>query len=97
MASIARARVELRYSKHKTPDEQFKEMFHVFKHKCNEANIMHSYKEHQFFESKSAKKRKKKREIELRCRKEREEQLMRARYGVGHRVSVPKKNKNDNY
>jgi ribosomal protein S21 len=78
MANATRARVELRPSKHKSPEEQFKEMLHVFKRRCNEANIMHDYKEHEFFVSKSEKKRKKKREAEAKARKERQEQQARA-------------------
>tara|TARA_Y100000034_G_scaffold43496_3_gene53112 strand:- start:30731 stop:31021 length:291 start_codon:yes stop_codon:yes gene_type:complete len=95
MANVVRARVELRPAKHKTPEEQFREMLHVFKRRCNEANIMHTYKEHEFFESKSSKRRKKKREAELKQRKEREEQAMQARFGAGHR-SKKRKNKKDN-
>lgn len=96
MANAVRARVELRPSRHKSPEEQFREMLHVFKRRCNEADIMHKYKEHEFFESKSAKKRKKKRDAELKAKKEREEQTMQARYGLGHR-SKKRKKKNDNY
>jgi ribosomal protein S21 len=78
MANIVRARVDLRPSKHKSPEEEFKEMLHVFKRRCNEANIMHDYKEHEFFISKSEKKRNKKREAESKARKERQEQSTRA-------------------
>lgn len=73
MANKVRARVELRSSRHKSPEEAFREMLHVFKRRCNEANIMHAYKEHEFFESKSSKRRKKKKEAELKANKEREE------------------------
>lgn len=74
MANISRARVELRQYKHKSPDEQFREMLHVFKRRCNEASILHDWKEHEVFESKSSKRRKKKREAELKARKEREDE-----------------------
>lgn len=78
MANAVRVRVELRTSRHKSPEDEFKEMLHVFKRRCNEANILHDFKEHEFFVSKSEKKRKKKREAELKARKEREEKNMRS-------------------
>lgn len=70
MANKAKARVELRIGKYKTEKEAFEEMVHVFKRRCNEAGIMHSCKEHEFYESKSEKKRKKRREAQSKLKKE---------------------------
>ena len=91
MSNVTRAKVELRPSKYKSQDEQFKEMLHVFKRRCNEANILHAYKEHEFFVSKSEKNRKKKREAEAKAKKERQEQNMRAN-GVAPRSKKKKRN-----
>lgn len=85
MSNAVRVRVDLRPSKHKSPEEDFKEMLHVFKRRCNEANILHDFKEHEFFVSKSEKKRKKKKEAIAKARKEREEQEIRANGGVAPR------------
>jgi len=81
MANAVRVRVELRPSPNKTKEEQFREMLHVFKRRCNEVGVLSKFKEYEFFESKSQKNRKKKRESELRIRKEKEEQLSQRRRG----------------
>lgn len=59
--SIARVRVELKPGV-RYDDRAFRVMFQEFKRKCSDAGIMHTFKEHQFFESKSVKARKKRRE-----------------------------------
>ncbi len=81
MANAVRMRVELRPSANKTRDEQFREMLHVFKRRCNECGILSKFKDYEFFESKSQKNRKKKRESELRRKKEKDEQVSRGRRG----------------
>ena len=73
MANAVRLRVELRPSPNKTKEEQFREMLHVFKRRCNECGILSKYKDYEFFESKSQKERKKRRESELRKMKEKQE------------------------
>ena len=59
--SIARVRVELKPGV-RYDERAFRLMFQEFKRKCSEAQIMHIYKEHQYFESKATKDRKKRRE-----------------------------------
>ena len=59
--SIARVRVELKPGV-RYDDRAFRMMFQEFKRKCSDAGIMHTYKEHQFFESERVKDRKKRRE-----------------------------------
>lgn len=63
MANKSRVRVELR-KKHGDPYRNFKEMLQEFKRKVSNAGILHDFKEHQFYESKSEKKRKKRKEAE---------------------------------
>ncbi len=89
MKNITRVRVVARPSNNKSQYEQFKELLHVFKRRCNEAGILSKFKEHEFFESESQKARKKQREAELRRKKEKEEEQMLKRHGAG----VFKKNK----
>jgi ribosomal protein S21 len=55
--SIARVRVELK-RKYNDPWKNFKDLLQDFKRRVSNRGIMHDYKEHQFFESKSEKKRK---------------------------------------
>jgi ribosomal protein S21 len=69
MANVARVRVELKnHNSHASYDERdkdFRIMFSKFKKQCSDAGIMHAYKQHEHFESKSRKIRRKKREAEL--------------------------------
>lgn len=60
MSNAVRVRVELRQKDGRERD--FSVMFTKFKKTCAEAKIMHSYKEHEAYESKSRKRRRKKRE-----------------------------------
>ncbi len=60
MATV-RVRVELK-KKYTDPDKNFREMFQEFKRRVSNAGILHDYKEHQYFQSKSEKRRKKKRD-----------------------------------
>lgn len=57
IGSIARVRVELR-RKYNDPYKNFKDLLTEFKRRVNLRGIMHDYKDHQFFESKSEKRRK---------------------------------------
>src|SRR4051812_17280989 len=54
---IARVRVELK-RKFNDPDKNFKEMLHEFRRQMTKTGIMHDFKDHQFYESKSEKTRK---------------------------------------
>jgi ribosomal protein S21 len=68
MANAVRVRVELRENRHADHDERdsaFKRMFTAFKKQCSEAGVMHAYKQHETFESRSRKRRRKKRESEV--------------------------------
>jgi ribosomal protein S21 len=56
----ARVRVELK-RKFNDPDKNFKEMLHEFRRQMTKSGIMHDFKDHQFYESKSEKIRKAKR------------------------------------
>lgn len=61
MANIARVRVELK-KKYNDPQRNFKEMFQEFKRRVSNAGIMYAYREHEFYMSKSEKRRKKRNE-----------------------------------
>lgn len=63
MSNVVRVRVELRQKDGREHD--FRVMFTKFKKACAEAKIMHAYKEHEAYESKSRKRRRKKREAEV--------------------------------
>lgn len=69
MANAVRVRVELKlYNPHPSYDEReiaFKRMFTAFKKQCSDSGVLHSYKQHETFESKSRKRRRKRRESEL--------------------------------
>lgn len=56
--NITRVRVELK-RKYNDPERNFKDMFQEFKRRVSNAGILHDYKEHQYYESKSSKDRKK--------------------------------------
>lgn len=57
MANLARVRVELK-KKYNDPDKNFREMFQEFKRRVSNSGLLHDYKDHQFYESKSERKRK---------------------------------------
>ena len=69
MANKARVHVELRQvvrdPNNEDRDIAFKRLFTAFKKACSEAGVMHAYRQHEAFESKSRKRRRKKREAEL--------------------------------
>jgi ribosomal protein S21 len=68
MANAVRVRVELKQnggSSHEDREIAFRKMFAVFKKMVTDSGIMHSYKEHETYESKSIRKRRKKREAEI--------------------------------
>lgn len=58
MANVVRVRVELK-KKYNDPHKNFREMHAEFKRRVSNAGILHDYKDHEYFESKSEKKRKK--------------------------------------
>ena len=91
MANVVRVRVESEWKGNSPNDRHraFKQLFTAFKRRVDNAGIMHSYKEHQRFESNSSKRRRKKREAELRHK---QEQLER-RILSGERVNLPGKKK----
>lgn len=84
MANIARIRVELK-RKYNDPEKNFKDMFHEFKRRVNSSGIMHAYKEHQYFESKSQKDRKKRKESAAK----RQMELIEEKLALGERVDAP--------
>lgn len=63
MGKIARVRVEV--NPKDDPEVAFKRMFVTFKGLCKDVGIMHSYKQHETYESKSRKRRRKRRESEI--------------------------------
>lgn len=83
MKNKTRVRVELK-RKYNDPERNFKDMFQEFKRRVNNAGIMADYKDHQYYESKSEKKRKKRIESE---KKQQMETLERKILG-GERVKA---------
>lgn len=67
--NAVRVRVELRLNHpHPSYEEReiaFKRMFTAFKKQCSDSGVLHSYKQHESFESKSRKRRRKQKESEL--------------------------------
>jgi ribosomal protein S21 len=59
MANVARVRVEIK-KKYNDPHKNFKDMFQEFKRRVSNAGILADYKDHQYYETKSQKKRRKK-------------------------------------
>lgn len=71
--------------KYGDPQKNFKEMFADFKRKVSNAGILHSYKDHQFFETRSEKRRRKRKESQKRFQMdELVEKILR-----GERVKAP--------
>lgn len=63
MGKAVRVRVEV--NPKDDPEIAFKRMFVAFKSLCKEVGIMHTYKQHETYESKSRKRRRKRRESEI--------------------------------
>ena len=84
MANVVRVRVELK-KKYNDPHKNFKEMFQEFKRRVSNAGILHDYKDHQFFETKSQKTRRKKRESAKRIQME----TLADKIMQGERVKAP--------
>jgi ribosomal protein S21 len=61
--NVTRVRVEI--NPKEDGDVAFRKMFAAFKSACMDARIIHTYKQHETYESKSMKKRRKKRESEI--------------------------------
>lgn len=66
MANAVRVRVELK-KKYNDSYRNFKDMFQEFKRKVSNAGIMHDYKDHEYYETKSEKSRKQRREAKKRA------------------------------
>jgi len=84
MANATRVRVELK-KKYNDPHKNFKEMFTEFKRRVSNAGIMHDFKEHQFYESKSEKQRKKRKAAVKKLQME----LLEEKLQRGERVKAP--------
>jgi len=72
MSNVVRVRVELKppslsskEERENAKEQSFRKMHGIFKKMCVDAGVLHNYKEHESFESKSRKKRRKKRESEI--------------------------------
>lgn len=61
--NVTRVRVEA--NPKDDPEVAFKRMFIAFKSACTDAGVMHTYKQHETYESKTKKKRRKQREAEI--------------------------------
>ena len=82
--AIARVRVELK-KKYNDHDRNFREMFQDFKRTVSKSGILHEFREHQFYESKTEKKRKQKRS----SAKKRQMEALEKRILAGERVLEP--------
>lgn len=69
MSNIVRIRVEIK-KKYSDPHKNFKEMFQEFKGRVNKSGILHDFKDHQYYESKSEKNRRKRRDAAKRFQME---------------------------
>jgi len=56
MSNVVRIRTELK-KKYNDPDKNFKEMLQAFRREVSKSGIMHDFKDHQFYESRSEKDR----------------------------------------
>ena len=87
MGKMVRVRVEIN-PKEDDREIAFRKMFAAFKKSCAEAGVMHAFKQHETFESKSRKKRRKSREAEIaRIKTKLRENFV---YGGGQRVKEAK-------
>ena len=82
MATNVRVEIKKKYN---DPQRNFKEMFTEFKRRVSNAGIMHEYKEHQFFESKSEKARK----IKKAAKKKQQMEILEGKIQRGERVKAP--------
>ena len=81
---VARVKVEIK-KKYGDPNKNFKEMFQEFKRRVSNAGILSEYKDHQYFETKSQKKRRKKMAIAKRFQME----ILTETILNGERVKAP--------
>lgn len=84
--SIARVRVELKPGV-RYDERAFRMMFQDFKKKCSDAGIMHTYKEHQYFESKAVKERRKRRD----CINKMQQDIIEQKLSHGEKVHCSSK------
>lgn len=85
MANIVRLRVELK-KKYNDPKLNFRDMHAEFKRKAGQAGILHDFKNHQVFTSKSEKERSKRAKSIQRVRME----MLESKIISGERVKAPK-------
>jgi ribosomal protein S21 len=87
MSNKTRVRVEAKWTGTNSVEKAkaFKYLHTEFKRRVSDAGIMHSLKQHEFYESKTLKRRKKKREAALR----RQREILEARIMAGERVKTP--------
>lgn len=84
MANATRVRVDIK-NKYNDPHRNFKDMFAEFKRRVSNAGIMHDFKEHQFFESKSENARKKRKA----AAKKQQMEILEGKIQRGERVKAP--------
>jgi ribosomal protein S21 len=84
MANAVRVRVELR-NKYNDPYKNFKEMHVEFKHRVIDAGVLHDFKNHEYFETKSQKDRQKRRK----SMKRRQMDSLAQKIIKGERVKAP--------
>lgn len=82
--NVTRIKVELK-KKYNDPEKNFREMHQEFKRRVSNAGILHDLKDHQYFESKSEKKRKAKAEAKKKARQTQLEEAIRR----GEKVKAP--------
>jgi ribosomal protein S21 len=83
--SITRVRVELKPGRF--DDKAFRMMFQEFRRKCSDAGVMHTYKDHQYFESEAVKARKKHRE----CVNKMQQEIVERKLDRGEKVRCSSK------
>ena len=81
--NVVRVRVELK-KKYGDYERNFNEMFKEFKRKVSNSGVMHSLKDHQYFQSSSEKVRKKKRD----AIKKRQHEQLKQQVIAGERVKA---------
>lgn len=84
MANVVRVRVELK-KKYNDPMKNFNEMKNEFKRRCGHAGILHDYKDHQSFESRSQKDRRKR----FKAKRKFEMEALTQKILAGERVKAP--------
>lgn len=83
MANVARVRVELK-DKYNNPDKNYRELWKEFTRRVNSGRIMHDYKDHQHYESRSKKLRQRYRESV----KHHQMEIIEQKIVAGERVNV---------